>query len=252
MGDKTTAFHHLGLSDQVLTEDENGKLRKAYQYGADGELLAQVKFKDDGTEEESVYGFTPHSDVEQVTDAQGDTKSTYGYSAYGKDDEKQFSGEDKPDQANPDKQEENSYRFNTARHDKSTGTYDMGFRDYSPGLNRFLTLDLYNGALADLSMSADPWTNNRYTFGAGNPLSQVEIDGHGWFDDAVDWVKDNAKEIGHAALDVAGVIPVVGEAADLANAAWYAAEGDAANATPPTRRCRRPRRSRSRVGAPRR
>ncbi|MFK0243402.1 polymorphic toxin-type HINT domain-containing protein [Amycolatopsis azurea] len=230
VGDKTTAFHHLGLSDQVLTEDENGKLRKAYQYGADGELLAQVKFKDDGTEEESVYGFNPHSDVEQVTDAQGDTKSTYGYSAYGKDDEKQFSGEDKPDQANPDKQEENSYRFNTARHDKSTGTYDMGFRDYSPGLNRFLTLDLYNGALADLSMSADPWTNNRYTFGAGNPLSQVEIDGHGWFDDAVDWVKDNAKEIGHAALDVAGVIPVVGEAADLANAAWYAAEGDAANA----------------------
>ncbi|WP_410604236.1 polymorphic toxin-type HINT domain-containing protein [Amycolatopsis sp. lyj-90] len=228
--DKTTAYHHLGLSDQVLTEDENGKLRKAYQYGADGELLAQIKFKDNGTEEDAVYGFNPHSDVEQVTDAEGNTKSTYGYTAYGKDDEKQFSGEDKPDQANPDKAEENSYRFNTARHDKSTGTYDMGFRDYSPGLNRFLTLDLYNGALADLGMTTDPWTNNRYTFGAGNPLSQVEIDGHGWFDDAVDWVGDNAKEIGHAALDVAGVIPVVGEAADLANAAWYAAEGDWANA----------------------
>ncbi|KZB79208.1 hypothetical protein AVL48_16540 [Amycolatopsis regifaucium] len=230
VGDKTTAYHHLGLSDQVLTEEENGKLRKAYQYGADGELLAQIKYKDDGTEEDAVYGFNPHSDVEQVTNAQGDTKSTYGYTAYGKDDEKEFSGEDKPDQADPDKAEENSYRFNTARHDKSTGTYDMGFRDYSPGLNRFLTLDLYNGALADLSMTTDPWTNNRYTFGAGNPLSQVEIDGHGWFDDAVDWVKDNAKEIGHAALDVAGVIPVVGEAADLANAAWYAAEGDHANA----------------------
>ncbi|MEU3625157.1 hypothetical protein BS329_20935 [Amycolatopsis coloradensis] len=229
-GDKTTAFHYLGLSDQVLTEDENGKLRKAYQYSNDGELLAQVKFKDDGSEEDSVYGFNPHSDVEQVTDSKGDTKSTYGYTAYGKDDDKEFSGADKPDQANPDKPEENSYRFNTARHDKSSGTYDMGFRDYSPGLNRFLTLDLYNGALTDLSLTTDPWTNNRYAFGAGNPLSQVEIDGHGWFDDAVDWVKDNAKEIGHAALDVAGVIPVVGEAADLANAAWYLAEGDHANA----------------------
>ena len=230
VGDKTTSFHYLGLSDQVLTEDENGKLRKSYQYSNEGELLAQVKYNDDGTEEDSVYGYNPHSDVEQVTDDQGDTKSTYGYTAYGKADEQEFSGEDKPDQSNPDKPEENSYRFNTARHDQSTDTYDMGFRDYSPGLNRFLTLDLYNGALSDLSLTTDPWTNNRYAFGAGNPLSQVEIDGHGWFDDAVDWVKDNASDVGHAALDVAGLVPVVGEAADLANAAWYAAEGDHANA----------------------
>ena len=32
--------------------------------------------------------------------------------------------------------------------------------------------------------------------------------------------------IGHGLLDVAGLVPVVGEAADLANAAWYTAEGD--------------------------
>lgn len=38
------------------------------------------------------------------------------------------------------------------------------------------------------------------------------------------------KDIGHGALDVAGLIPGVGEAADLANAAWYAAEGDYLNA----------------------
>jgi hypothetical protein len=37
-------------------------------------------------------------------------------------------------------------------------------------------------------------------------------------------------DIGHAALDVAGLVPGVGEVADLANAAWYAAEGDYANA----------------------
>lgn len=230
VGDKTTSFHYLGLSDQVLTEDENGTPRKSYQYSNEGELLAQVKYNDDGTEEDSVYGYNPHSDVEQVTDDQGDTRSTYGYTAYGKADEQEFSGEDKPDQAQPDKPEENSYRFNTTRHDQSTDTYDMGFRDYSPGLNRFLTLDLYNGALSDLAMTTDPWTNNRYAFGAGNPLSQVEIDGHGWFDDAVDWVKDNGSDLGHAALDVAGLVPGIGEAADLANAAWYGAEGDAANA----------------------
>lgn len=57
-----------------------------------------MKFNDDGTEEDSVYGYNSHSDVEQVTDDQGDTKSTYGYTAYGKDDDTEFSGEDKPDQ----------------------------------------------------------------------------------------------------------------------------------------------------------
>lgn len=33
------------------------------------------------------------------------------------------------------------------------------------------------------------------------------------------------KDLGHLALDLAGLIPVYGEAADLTNAAWYASEG---------------------------
>ncbi|GAB7038305.1 MULTISPECIES: hypothetical protein [Catenuloplanes] len=56
-------------------------------------------------------------------------------------------------------------------------------------------------------------------FGGGNPVSQVEIDGH-----------FSLSDIGHAALDVVGLVPGVGEVADLANAAWYAAEGDYGNA----------------------
>ncbi len=32
-------------------------------------------------------------------------------------------------------------------------------------------------------------------------------------------------DVGHGSLDIAGLIPVVGEPADLANAAWYAGEG---------------------------
>ena len=63
----------------------------------------------------------------------------------------------------------------------------------------------------------------------------------GWFEDkaedagdalegAGDWVSDNASDLGHGALDVAGLVPVLGEVADLGNAAWYAAEGDYANA----------------------
>jgi hypothetical protein len=40
---------------------------------------------------------------------------------------------------------------------------------------------------------------------------------------AFDW---SWADVGHGALDVAGLVPGYGEAADLANAAWYAAEGD--------------------------
>jgi hypothetical protein len=54
----------------------------------------------------------------------------------------------------------------------------MGFRDYSPGLNRFLTRDMYNGALADLNLGSNPWTLSRYTFAGGNPTTLIEHDGH--------------------------------------------------------------------------
>ncbi|MGJ3560728.1 hypothetical protein ACR6C2_29225 [Streptomyces sp. INA 01156] len=58
----------------------------------------------------------------------------------------------------------------------------MGFRDYNPGLNRFTTRDMYNGALADMSLGSDPFTGNRYAFTGGNPVSGIEIDGHlAWF-----------------------------------------------------------------------
>jgi hypothetical protein len=43
-----------------------------------------------------------------------------------------------------------------------------------------------------------------------------------WWDAAKDW--------GHTALDVAGMVPVVGVFADGANALWYGAEGDYTNA----------------------
>lgn len=55
-----------------------------------------------------------------------------------------------------------------------------GFRNYDPGLNRFLSRDMYNGALDDLALSVDPFTGSRYAFGGGNPISNVELDGHGF------------------------------------------------------------------------
>ncbi|HEX6340286.1 RHS repeat-associated core domain-containing protein [Umezawaea sp.] len=215
---KKVEMFYLGLSEQVLTENLNGELNKSYQYSPHGELLSQVSVEDDGTEKDSYFAFNPHSDVESVTDESGDATSTYGYTAYGQDDEASFTGEDKPGQQQPAEEPLNSYRFNTKRFDSASGNYDMGFRDYNPSQNRFLSLDLYNGALSDLGLATNPFTMNRYAFGGGNPITAVEIDGHLF---GLSW-----SDIGHAALDVVGLVPVVGEAADLANAAWYAAEGN--------------------------
>jgi hypothetical protein len=68
-----------------------------------------------------------------------------------------------------------------------------------------------------LNLATDPFTGNRYAFGGGNPVSFVEIDGHWGF---------SFSDIGHAVLDVAGLVLVVGEVADVANGIWYAAEGN--------------------------
>jgi hypothetical protein len=54
----------------------------------------------------------------------------------------------------------------------------MGLREYNPGLNRFLTRDMFNGALQDLSLGTDPWNTNRYMFGGGNPISRIELNSH--------------------------------------------------------------------------
>jgi len=178
---KTTTYSYLGLSAEVLDEEVAGRLTKSFQYSPWGERLSQVKFTAEGREESSYYGYNPHTDVEQITSETGDTRATYGYTAYGSNDDKLFTGVDKPDPIDPTAKEEyNPYRFNNKRWDNSTGMYDMGFRDYNynPGLNRFLLRDTYNGALNDLNLSTGRWTTNRYAFTGGNPITGIEHDGH--------------------------------------------------------------------------
>ncbi|MEU4731229.1 DNRLRE domain-containing protein [Streptomyces sp. NPDC023588] len=179
---KTTDFTYLGLSGEILNEEVAGVLTASYQYSPWGERLSQVKHNTDGTTEDGYYGYNSHTDVESLTTKDGDTKATYGYTAYGSDDKTEFTGIDRPDAADPTKEAYNPYRYNAKRWDAQAGTYDMGFRDYNPGLNRFTSRDMYNGALADMGLGADPYTGNRYAFTGGNPTSRVELDGHDWWD----------------------------------------------------------------------
>ena len=88
---------------------------------------------------------------------------------------------------------------------------------------------MFESSLGDLRLSTDPLSQNRYALAGGNPVSNVEIDGHMVAADGHRrWCPHHS--LGHGALDVAGLVPVIGEPADLANAAWYEAEGDHVNA----------------------
>ncbi|MEV6816248.1 RHS repeat-associated core domain-containing protein, partial [Micromonospora sp. NPDC051296] len=176
---KTTTFNYLGLSHDVIDEEVAGSVTRSYQYSPWGERLSQITHKAGGVKEYAYYGYNTHTDVEVLTGATGTTVATYGYTAYGSDDTAQFTGLDKPDPANLDREPYNRYRYNAKRvQGGGSGTYDMGFRNYDPGLNRFLTRDSYNGALSDMRLGLDPWNANRYAFAGGNPISRVEIDGH--------------------------------------------------------------------------
>jgi len=54
----------------------------------------------------------------------------------------------------------------------------MGARRFGPDVARFLQPDLFLGSVANLGLSTDPLTGNRYALAAGNPLSFLEWDGH--------------------------------------------------------------------------
>ncbi|MFC7362574.1 RHS repeat-associated core domain-containing protein [Nocardioides astragali] len=183
---KTTRFVYLGLSDLVANEEQKNSsgawaITKAYSYGPGGEHLSMVDTPLNGTGSAQTfyYGTNPHGDVETLTDKDGATKATYRYEAFGQLDPSGTTGLDKVmNDPVQDADLMNPYRFNSMRVDGATGQYDMGFRNYDPGLNRFLTRDSYNGALDDLALGLDPWTVNRYAFAGGNPVTFSELDGH--------------------------------------------------------------------------
>jgi RHS repeat-associated protein len=179
----TTSFDYLATSSALADETTNRTITKSYQYAPTGQRLDQIVHNTDGSLTPTYYTYNPHTDVQAITNASGTTKATYGYTAYGADDASQDTGIDKTaggGATSPTGTTEpyNPYRFNHDRIDPVTAAIDTGFRTYDPSISRFLTRDMYNGALADQNLTTDPYTGNPYAFAAGNPLTNIELDGH--------------------------------------------------------------------------
>lgn len=72
----------------------------------------------------------------------------------------------------------NPLRFEGFYYDAALKSYDMRARAYRPDIGRFLTQDRYEAASADLNLQTDHLTQDRYAFAGGNPVNNVEWDGH--------------------------------------------------------------------------
>jgi RHS repeat-associated protein len=99
----------------------------------------------------------------------------YHYNPYG---ELDGPGASDPEAGLSDEAKANPFRFQGHYYDAGIKTYDMQARSYRPDLGQFLSEDRFEAAGLDLSLQADPLTQNRYAFAGGNPVSRIEFDGH--------------------------------------------------------------------------
>lgn len=175
---RVTEFGYLGLSGQVTREQQTGDdtrdATKTYSYDVYGNRISLTSDPNDTTKASQTYtyGYDVHGSVSLLLDQTGQATASYGYDAYGDIDAGLTKGDPQDDDPL------NPYRYTAKRWDPGTKTLDMGARRFSPTAGRFTQPDAYGGALANLGLSTDVLTANRYALAGGNPVSYIEWDGH--------------------------------------------------------------------------
>jgi RHS repeat-associated protein len=160
---------YIGTSELLSRETKAGGEKRFYDYDSVGDRQGQQVV--DGAENR--YRSYRKDANGSVLALEGDTGAVptgerYDYDPYG-----ELDAEPTDDEA-----EANPFRFEGFYYDSGVKSYDMHARAYRPEHGRFLNQDRYASATADLLMQADPLTQNRYAFGGGNPVNNIEFDGH--------------------------------------------------------------------------
>ena len=141
--------------DQLVMElSESGKVQKRYIRGND------LVYADKGTDTEKQYYVTdPHGNVVQLTDESGAVIKTYEYDSFG-------------NEVNPDRKDENPFRYCGEYYDKETEEIYLRARYYQPNVGRFLTRDSYTGE------SDEPLSLHLYTYCENDGINSVDPSGH--------------------------------------------------------------------------
>ena len=159
-GEKTV---YVWDGDEIVMElSGSGKVQKRYIRGND--LVYADKGEDNASGEASekqYYVKNPHGDVVQLTDDSGKVIKTYEYDSFG-------------NEVNPDRKDENPFRYCGEYYDKETETIYLRARYYQPHLGRFLTRDTYTGE------EDDPLSLHLYTYCGNDGVNRVDPSGNFW------------------------------------------------------------------------
>ncbi|MGH2750230.1 MAG: RHS repeat-associated core domain-containing protein [Actinomycetota bacterium] len=212
--DRTTSFGHIGLSPLVASETaaytSAPDVTKQLSYDAYGTRLALTNVA--ATERSYSFGYDVHGSTSVLVENtpgsdEGTVRASYGYRPYGDEDVGLTKGDAVTDASGEtsDSDPFNPFRYSAKRYDSGSESLDMGARRFSSGTASFIQPDLYLGALANLGLSTDRLTNNRYALAAGNPVSYIESDGHAAIPDGTGSAKlaraqAKGEQIGSAAI----------------------------------------------------
>ena len=141
--------------DQVVMElSKGGTVQKRYIRGND------LVYADKGEGTEKTYYVTDtHGNVVQLLNENGSITKTYEYDSFG-------------NEVNPEKKDENPFRYCGEYYDKETEEIYLRARYYQPAVGRFLTKDTYNGE------SDDPLSLHLYTYCKNDGVNYIDPSGN--------------------------------------------------------------------------
>jgi RHS repeat-associated protein len=161
---------YIGLTEQLSRERPRaGGQSITYDYNSGLQRQGQVIQPTTGSATYRSYAVDANGSVEGLESSTGAllASDTYYYDPYGE-----------LQQAVNGDAGKASFRFQGFYSDSAVKTYDMQARSYRPDIGRFLSQDRFEAASADVALQSDPLTQNRYAFAGGNPVNNVEWDGH--------------------------------------------------------------------------
>lgn len=189
------------LSRMMVESSSDGDVYYVYGHG----LISEHRGSDVNT-----YHFDYRGSTVAMTDASGSVKGTASYDEYGV-------------KLSNTLATRFTYNGQFGVEDDGTGMYYMRTRYYNVDLKRFMNRDVVVGS----SNSAQ--SLNRYAYVNGNPISYT--DPFGMARETLERTQGLAGFDIHLLLDVAGMIPVIGEFADATNAVLYLSKGQYVDAT---------------------
>jgi RHS repeat-associated protein len=177
----TRDLSYVGTAPELSRETTDDGGRNTFDYDATGERLNVLEKAPGATAiRTKIYAKDANGSVTALEDGTGGYTAgdRYVYDPFGELDTAGLTAGETPDSTRSADAQANPFRFQGFYYDAAIKTYDMQARDYRPDVGRFLQQDTYEAASADLNLVGDPLTQNRYAFAGGNPVNNVEFDGH--------------------------------------------------------------------------